>query len=350
MESVNKFKYFGTGLVCFILWYAVYSAIQPSSQWLTYELLKLTPESHEGAATEFFLYDTAKILMLLIFMVYVMGWLRAGLNTEKVRAYLIGKAKGIGYLFGAVFGAVTPFCSCSSIPLFIGFTSARIPLGITMSFLITSPLINEVAVILLWGLLGWKFTAVYVSLGILAGILGGIFIDAIKAEKYLQPFLLQAMNNQYAEQTFNLSQKITLQYRHDFALSEAKSIFKRVWKWVIVGVGIGALLHGFIPQNWFAENMGHGEWWSVPLSVVIGIPLYTNVTGIIPIMESLLLKGLPIGTTLAFCMSSVGASLPEMVMLKQVMQPKLLGIFICLLLIIFTLYGWIFNALQGILF
>lgn len=350
METAHKIKYAATGILCFVLWYGLYCAVLPASRWLTYELLQLSPQSSAGAAVEFFLYDTAKILLLLVFMVYLIGWLRAGLNTEKVRTYLTGKTKGAGYLLGAGFGAVTPFCSCSSIPLFIGFTTAKIPLGITMSFLITSPLINEVAVILLWGLLGLKFTVLYVGLGILAGILGGIFIDAVKAEKYLQPFLLQAMNSQNAMQAFSLARKITIQYRHDFALSETKTIFKRVWKWVIVGVGIGALLHGYIPQNLFAENMGHGEWWSVPLSVVIGIPLYTNVTGIIPIMESLLTKGLPVGTTLAFCMSSVGASLPEIIMLKQVMQPKLLGIFICLLLIIFTLYGWIFNALQGILF
>lgn len=347
MKEMSRVKYFGTGLLAFGVWLVLYLVLLPMASWLTYEVLGLEPNSKFGMSLEFFLYDTVKILMLLVFMVYLIGWLRAGLNTEKVRTYLTGKAKGIGYVLGAGFGAITPFCSCSSIPLFLGFTTARIPLGITMSFLITSPLINEVAVILLWGLLGVKFTVLYVVLGILAGVLGGIFIDAIKAEKYLQSFLLeQKPSPQPGMLLMNYTPKITLAYRHDFALSEVKNIFKKVWKWVIVGVGIGAFMHGFIPQNWFSENMGHGEWWSVPLSVIVGIPLYTNVTGIIPIMESLLIKGLPLGTTLAFCMSAVGASLPEILMLKQVMQTKLLGIFIGMLLAVFTLYGWIFNALQ----
>lgn len=347
MKEMSRVKYFGIGLLAFGVWFALYSVLLPMASWLTYEVLGFEPNSGFGMSLEFFLYDTVKILMLLVLMVYLIGWLRAGLNTEKVRTYLTGKAKGIGYVLGAGFGAITPFCSCSSIPLFIGFTTARIPLGITMSFLITSPLINEVAVILLWGLLGVKFTVLYVFLGILAGVLGGIFIDAIKAEKYLQSFLLeQKPSPKPGMLLMNYTPKITLAYRHDFALSEVKNIFKKVWKWVIVGVGIGAFMHGFIPQNWFSENMGHGEWWSVPLSVIVGIPLYTNVTGIIPIMESLLIKGLPLGTTLAFCMSAVGASLPEILMLKQVMQTKLLGIFIGMLLAVFTLYGWIFNALQ----
>lgn len=350
METKQKIRYFGTALLAFSVWYGMYTLILPAAKWLTYRFFLLEPESRIASAVEFFLYDTVKILMLLVFMVYLIAWLRAGLNTDKVRGYLEGKAKGIGYVLGAGFGAVTPFCSCSSIPLFIGFTTAKIPLGITMSFLITSPLINEVAVILLWGLLGWKFTVIYVCLGLLAGVLGGIFIDLIKADRYLQPFLKQAVTASGSTmQFFTLSRKITLEFRHRFAVEETAGIFKKVWKWVIIGVGIGALMHGFIPQDWFSQNMGHGEWWSVPLSVLIGIPLYTNVTGIIPIMESLLVKGLPVGTTLAFCMSAVGASLPEILMLKQVMQTKLLMIFAGLLLVIFTLYGWIFNALQGIL-
>ncbi|HJH15723.1 MAG TPA: permease, partial [Bilophila wadsworthia] len=236
-----------------------------------------------------------------------------------------------------------------SIPLFLGFTTARIPLGITMSFLITSPLINEIAVVLLWGLLGWKFTIIYVVVGMVAGIIGGVFMDAIRAERWLQPFLLEAMKNA-PPQAMDIQPgqvpKIGLMERHTFAYSETSSIFRRVWLWVIVGVGLGALLHGFVPQEWFTENLGAGQWWSVPLAVAVGIPLYTNVTGIIPVMESLLLKGLPLGTTLAFCMSTVAASLPEVLMLKQVMSWKLLAVFLGMLLIIFTLVGWLFNLLH----
>lgn len=357
VKPLNKWRYWGVAFLCLALWLSVYWSIVPLSQWLTYGLFGLSLGTAAGSALEFFFYDTSKILLLLVLMVYVLAWVRAGLNVERVRTYLTGKARALGYLLGAIFGAITPFCSCSSIPLFLGFTTARIPLGITMAFLITSPLINEVAVVLLWSLLGWKFTVLYVSVGLLAGIIGGIIIDLARAERWLQPFLLDAME---AEQNKtaqpgnaafqSLARKPGLRERHSFAYGETRSIVRKVWLWVLVGVGVGALLHGYVPQEWFTENLGSGQWWSVPLAVVVGIPLYTNVTGIIPIMESLLLKGLPLGTTLAFCMSTVAASLPEVLMLKQVMRWQLLALFLGILLVIFTLMGWLFNATQHFLF
>ena len=344
-------KYAVTVAALALLWWLVYSVIQPAAHWLTVSLIGLASGSALAESVEFFFYDTAKILLLLVALIYAIAWARAGLNVEKVRDYLSGKAKGVGYFLGSAFGAVTPFCSCSSIPLFLGFTTASIPIGITMSFLITSPLINELAVVLLWGLLGWKITVAYVLVGMTAGILGGCFMDAIKAERWLHPFILEAMANMPAQAEGAsgtdaapaCSPQITLRHRHDFAWSETSTIFRRVWKWVIIGVALGAGLHGFVPENWFAQHLGAGEWWSVPLSVLLGIPLYSSVTGIIPVMESLLAKGLPIGTTLAFCMSTVVVSLPEMVMLRQVMTARLLGIFVGYLLIMFTLVGWLFN-------
>lgn len=348
--AVNKVRYFGTGLAALAVWWAAYSFILPVSQWLTYDLFPLERGTPLGASVAFFLYDTAKIFLLLAIMVYGIGWLRAALRVERVRDYLTGKGRGVGYVLGSGFGAITPFCSCSSIPLFLGFTTARIPLGITMSFLITSPLINEIAVVLLWGLLGWKFTVLYIVVGMAAGILGGVIMDLIHAQRWLQPFLLESMRNDSVHATEVQSGKrppMGLWGRHVFASSETRSIFRRVWLWVLIGVGLGALLHGFVPQEWFAAHLGAGQWWSVPVAVTLGIPLYTNVTGIIPIMESLLLKGLPLGTTLAFCMSTVAASLPEVLMLKQVMRWELLAAFLGTLLILFTLVGWIFNALQG---
>ncbi|MFR8054152.1 MAG: permease [Bilophila wadsworthia] len=350
---MNKTRYFGIGIAALVLWSAVYSVIVPLSQWLTYDLFSIDKGTPLGDSVEFFFYDTAKILLLLVLMVYVIGWLRAAMHVERVRDYLAGKGPGIGYFLGAGFGAITPFCSCSSIPLFLGFTTARIPLGITMSFLITSPLINEIAVVLLWGLLGWKFTIIYVVVGMFAGIVGGIIMDALRAERWLQPFLLDAMKNASTREAAveaGEAPKMGLMERHAFAYSETSSIFKKVWLWVIIGVGLGALLHGYVPQEWFTENLGAGQWWSVPVAVAIGIPLYTNVTGIIPIMESLLLKGLPLGTTLAFCMSTVAASLPEVLMLKQVMRWKLLALFLGMLLVIFTVVGWLFNILQTQIF
>ena len=340
--GVSRLRYFGIGAAALVLWGALYSVIEPLSRWITQSVFRLDAASPLGAAVEFFFYDTAKILLLLVLMVYVIGWLRAGLHVERVRDYLAGRGRGIGYLLGAGFGAVTPFCSCSSIPLFLGFTMARIPLGITIAFLITSPLVNEIAVVLLWGLLGWKFTVIYVVVGMLAGVVGGIFMDAIRAERWLQPFLLDALKEgapQYAPGQGEGAGRIGLRERHSFAWGEMTGIFRRVWLWVIIGVGLGAALHGFVPQQWFADNLGAGQWWSVPAAVAVGIPLYTNVTGIIPIMESLLLKGLPLGTTLAFCMSTVAASLPEVLMLKQVMRWKLLAVFLVLFLIELFLKG-----------
>lgn len=339
-------KYLATIAVLAALWWFAYSYILPASHWLVFGLFGLAPDSHLGPSLEFFIYDTAKILLLLVALIYGIAWIRASLNVERVRDYLAGKRRGLGYFLGATFGAVTPFCSCSSIPLFLGFTTARIPIGIAMSFLITSPLINEIAVVLLWGLLGWKFTVIYVLVGMTAGIIGGFVMDGLKAGRWLQPFILEAMEKAPAHQYVNEAgevQKLTVRQRHNFAYSETASIFKRVWKWVIIGVGIGAALHGFVPDNWFAENLGAGEWWSVPVSVLVAIPLYSNVTGIIPIMESLLLKGLPIGTTMAFCMSAVAASIPEVIMLRQIMTIKLQVLFIGYLWVIFTLVGWLFN-------
>lgn len=341
-------KFFAILSLLAIAWWLVYSSILDASHWLAYSLMGFTAESHLGASIEFFIYDTIKILMLLVALIYIIGFLRASLNVERVRDYLAGKAKGVGYFLGSLFGAVTPFCSCSSIPLFLGFTSARIPIGITMSFLITSPLINEIAVVMLWGLFGWKFTVLYVAVGISAGIIGGIIMDALRAERWLQPFIKEIADNapEFKADTVNSVASFTIRQRHTFAYKEMCSIFKRIWKWVIIGVGIGAGLHGFVPENWFAENLGAGEWWTVPSAVLVGIPLYSNVTGIIPIMQSLLMKGLPLGTTMAFCMSAVAASIPEVMLLRQIMTIKLQALFIGYIWVILTLVGWLFNYLE----
>lgn len=318
------------------------------ASWLIYSVMGLDPDSKLGASLHFFVDDTTKIFFLIIVMIYFIAMLRASLNLEKVRDYLSGKHKIIGYFMGSTFGAITPFCSCSSIPVFLGFTSAGIPIGITMAFLLTSPIINEVAVILLLSLVGWEITTVYVAIGIFVGVFGGMFLDLIHAERWLQPFALKAY--QQAEfkdgQALIASKKLSLKERHQFAKQELFDIFSRIWKWVIIGVGLGAALHGFVPESWFEANLGQGQWWSVPLAVLVGIPLYSNATGVIPIMESLILKGLPLGTTMAFCMSTVAASFPEFVLLKQVMRWKLLAIVFMMLLLAFTLVGWLLNLMP----
>lgn len=315
------------------------------ADWLIYDLFGLASSTKLGEALHFFVEDTTKIFALLLVMIYSIAWLRASLNVERVRDYLAGKHRGVGYMLGAGFGAVTPFCSCSSIPVFLGFTSAGIPVGITMAFLLTSPLINEVAVLLLMSLLGWKFTIMYVVVGLFVGMLGGLFLDFIRAERWLQPFAAKAYQNAANNSTLPVAQpKLNVGDRHQFAKNETQAIFGRVWKWVFIGVGLGAALHGFVPDGWLETHLGQGQWWSVPAAVLLGIPLYSNATGVIPVMESLLLNGLPIGTTLAFCMSTVAASFPEFILLKQVMQWKLLATIFVLLLVSFTLVGWMFNA------
>lgn len=322
------------------------------ASWLVYGIAGLDATTRLGTALHFFVEDVSKIFVLLIVMIYLIALVRASLNVERVRNYLAGKRRGIGYLFGSVFGAITPFCSCSSIPVFLGFSSAGIPVGITMAFLLTSPLINEVAILLLLSLLGWKFALIYIAVGMAVGILGGLFLDFIRAERWLQSFaaeaLLQAQQGTPQVVVGASEDRAAMPFsrRHQFAKDETLEIFGRVWKWVILGVGLGAALHGFVPEGWLESHLGDGQWWSVPAAVLLGIPLYSNATGVIPVMESLIVNGLPVGTTMAFCMSTVAASFPEFILLKQVMQWRLLAIVFLMLLVAFTTIGWLLNALA----
>jgi len=313
----------------------------------SFHLLGLSPDSRGGKAIQFFIEDTGKILFLLVVSIYIISFLRAALDNDKVRDYLTGVHRLAGYFLASVFGAITPFCSCSSIPLFLGFTSARIPLGITMAFLITSPMINEVAILLLGTLFGLKFTLIYIATGVTAGVLGGLFIDWIGAEKYLKPIGQKAAScgceGSCSPAAAVKEAKMTLEERHQFASREVKEIFSKVWKWVILGIAVGAVFHGYIPDGFLEQYLNNGSWWSVPLAVLLGIPLYAGADGIIPIAQSLMAKGMPIGTTMAFMMSTVAASFPEFTMLKQVMKPQLLGLFFMMLLVFFTLAGWLFN-------
>lgn len=318
--------------------------------WLVYQELGLSAQTRLGSALHFFVEDVTKIFALLLVMIYLIALVRASLNVERVRDYLARRHRGIGYLLGSGFGAITPFCSCSSIPVFLGFASAGIPIGLTMAFLLTSPLINEVAVLLLMSLLGWKFTLLYVLVGMCVGMLGGWFLDLIGAQRWLQDFAAKAYaaaaQKPDAAVSVNDRPKMSMNERHRFAVQELRDIFGRVWKWVFVGVGLGAALHGYLPSGWIEAHLGAGQWWSVPVAVALGIPLYSNATGVIPVMESLITNGLPVGTTLAFCMSTVAASFPEFILLKQVMQWRLLALLFVMLLVAFTAIGWIFNFLT----
>ncbi|MFW1676220.1 permease [Pontibacter sp. JAM-7] len=333
----------------------MFSIFTDLADLLVYQLLALSADSRAGQALHFFVEDTSKIFSLLLVMIYLIALVRASLNVEKIRDFLAGKHRLLGYGMGSLFGAITPFCSCSSIPLFLGFTSAGIPVGVTMAFLLTSPLINEVAILLLLSLLGWKLTLLYLITGMSVGMIGGLVLDRLHAERLLQPFAAkayqQAGSNAVSRPATAASTAtaITMEQRHQFARDETLDIFSRVWKWVFIGVGLGAALHGYVPDGWLEQHLHNGQWWNVPAAVLLGIPLYSNATGIIPVMESLLLKGLPVGTTLAFCMSTVAASFPEFILLKQVMQWRLLMILLIMLLVAFTLAGWLLNLFSYLL-
>lgn len=317
------------------------------ADWLTFSVMGLAPEENISKSIHFFIEDTSKILVLLVLLIYAISFVRATLNPEKVRYYLQGKNRFLGYLLGSSFGAVTPFCSCSSIPLFMGFVSARIPLGVTIAFLLTSPLINEIAIVMLGSLLGIKFTVMYVVIGMSLGMFAGFLVDLFQGHRYLVPFLAKKYEATEAVESLEfVESKMDMKARHEFAKEETITVFSRIWKWVFIGVGIGALIHGMIPAAWFQENLGNGQWWTVPLAALMGIPMYVNATSIIPIMGALIEKGVPLGTTLAFCMSGVAVSLPEFMMLKQVMQVKLLLSIAFYLLIALTAMGWIFNAVA----
>lgn len=318
------------------------------ADWVTWSLAGLDPESPWADVLHFFVEDITKIFALVTVMIFVIGVLRAGLDSDRIRNYLSGRRRFIGYILASVFGAVTPFCSCSSIPLFLGFTSARIPLGITMAFLITSPMINEVAIVLMGGMLGWKFLILYVLIGLSAGIIGGAFLDRIGAEKFLMPVGRTVMESagkltDEADGKTVVHSKIPFRDRLAFGAEETRTILRRIWIWVFVGVGAGAFIHGLVPEAFIAEHLGAGQWWSVPLAVLLGIPMYGGASATVPIIGSLISKGLPVGTATVFMMSVVAVSFPEFVMLKQVMKTRLLVIFFSMLLVFFTLAGWILN-------
>lgn len=311
------------------------------ADFVTYDALALDPAVHLAEAVHFFVEDTTKIFFLLTVLMLIVGFLRSWVSPEKVRHWLDGKPKILAYFLAVVLGAITPFCSCSSIPLFIAFLSSGIPLGVTMAFLITSPMVNEVAAILFGEAIGWHFTLAYVATGMLTGMFGGALIDFLKLEKWVEPFVFQVTTP-----TEDLDEpKLTIKKRLHHAWDETADILKRVWLYVLLGVGVGAGIHGFVPQEWFIAYAGADNLFAVPVAVLMAVPLYSNVTGVIPVAEVLIAKGLPVGTTLAFIMSTVAISLPELVILRKVLKFKMLAFFVAYLAIAFIIVGYGFNWL-----
>ena len=322
-------------------WYFIYINLQKVSDFITYSLFGLSETSHIGKALNFFIFETPKVLMLLIIVVFVVGIIRSFFNAEKTRQMLAGKREFLGNILAALLGIVTPFCSCSAVPLFIGFVQAGVPLGVTFSFLIAAPMINEVAVILLFGMFGWKVTAVYVGTGLFIAILAGWVIGRIKMEKYVEEWVYEVQRLE----SCNLDEQLAWKDRIDFAKNTVKEIVGKVWIYVVVGIAVGAGIHGYVPENFMASIMGKDVLWGVPAAVLIGVPMYSNAAGIIPIISALLGKGAALGTALAFMMSVIGLSLPEMIILRQVLKIRLILVFVGVVSVGILIVGYLFNII-----
>jgi uncharacterized membrane protein YraQ (UPF0718 family) len=326
-------------LVCIgAAWIATYNVIQPLANWVAFSLLQLGEDSQLGESLAFFLYDVPKILLLLAGMIFLISMVRSFFSPERTRALLGGKRQGIGNILASMLGIVTPFCSCSAVPLFIGFVESGIPLGVTFSFLIAAPTINEVAVVMLFGLFGWRVAGLYIISGLVIAILAGIVIGRFHMERYVEDFVWQIQGA-----GSGLIDQPTWSQRIERSWVSVKEIVGKVWLYVVVGIAIGAVIHGYVPESALSSIMGKQAWWSVPAAVLLGIPLYSNAAGIIPVVSSLMEKGASLGTVLAFMMSVVGLSLPEIIILRRVLKPTLIVVFVSVILVAIVITGYLFN-------
>jgi len=311
--------------------------------WITYSVLGLNPDSRLGGIINFFLYDSVKIILLLFVMIAVIGFIRGYISENKIKEW-INRKKAFGNLFAALFGSITPFCSCSSIPIFLSFIEAGIPLGVTFSFLITSPLINEYLVIIMLGMFGWKITLLYVLSGIIIGALSGLILGNMRLEGYLEKGLVREVKEAAKEKTYkNVKERVI------FGLTEAKSIVKKLWIWILLGVGIGALIHNYIPEETIHGLITKTGLFSVPLAVLLGVPMYGSCAAIVPIAVVLFEKGVPLGTALAFMMATAALSFPEAVILRRAMKLKLIAVFFGVTTVAIIITGYLFNLIEAVL-
>jgi len=346
MEKRKKIKLIAAVALILPALILLYFILQPLVDYLTYGLIGLNAETHLGAAINFFIYDTIKILILLFLISSLMGLVNAYFPVDRLRIYLTTKKMyGLQYFFASLFGAITPFCSCSSIPLFIGFVKGGIPLGVTFAFLITSPLVNEVAVAMFLGLFGIKATLVYAISGILLGTIGGFILGKFKLDRYLSDWVkeIQANSEQESEQ-WEIDRTPFID-RLPIIIHEGWEIVRKVLLYVIIGIAIGAAMHGYVPENFFTEYLSADKWYAVPLAVILAVPMYANAAGIVPVIQVFVAKGVPLGTALAFMMAVVGLSLPEATLLKKVMKWKLIGIFFGTITVFIIILGYLFNMI-----
>ena len=322
-----------------VLWWALYQSLAPASEALV-AALPVDRQSHLGGALQFFLYDTPKVLLLLTAVVFAMGMVNSYFTAERTRALLAGRTEGLANVMAASLGVVTPFCSCSAVPLFIGFVQAGVPLGVTFSFLISAPMVNEVALALLFGLFGWKIALLYMGLGLTVAIVAGWVIGRLKMERHLEDWVRDMPKIQAVAGRDGM----TLAERIEGGFASVREIVGKVWPYILAGIAIGAAIHGWVPEDFMAGIMGKQAWWSVPLAVLIGVPMYTNAAGVIPIVQALLAKGAALGTVLAFMMSVIALSLPEMIILRKVLRLRLILTFAGVVATGILLVGFVFNA------
>ncbi|MEZ5381560.1 MAG: permease [Microthrixaceae bacterium] len=321
------------------LWWVLYSLTRPFWDWLLFDVVGLESDSRVGESVHFFFYDVTKITLLLTGIIFVVTVLRSFMSVERTRALLGGRREGVGNAAAAGLGVVTPFCSCSAVPAFIGFVAAGVPLGVTMSFLIASPMVNEVAIVMLYGLFGWKVTALYIGTGLVIATLAGWTMGRMGLERWVEPFVFETkLRGKVVDPSMGLSWDDRLAMGRE----EVASILAKIWPYLLVGIGVGAVIHGWVPEAWFAEHAVGPA--GVPVAVGLGVPLYSNAAGVMPLVEALHDKGMPMGTVLAFMMSVVALSLPETILLRRVLQPKLIVTFIAVVATGIVATGYLFNA------
>jgi len=336
-----SWRFVGAGILLAAAAAGLYCALAPVSEWLTYSLLRLPRDTRLGAAVEFFLFEVPKVLLLLTVVVFVVGIIRSFFTPERTRALLKGRRESVGNVLAALLGVVTPFCSCSAVPLFIGFVTAGVPLGVTFSFLVAAPMINEIALGLLLSMFGWEVAGIYLGTGLMVAIISGWIIGRLKMEKHVEEWVYQTpVGPEIAAEG-----PTTWADRVMGGWQAVKDIVRRVWLYVVLGIAVGAGIHGYVPEDFMASIMGKDAWWSVPLAVVIGVPMYSNAAGIIPVVEALLGKGAALGTVLAFMMSVIGLSLPEAVILRKVLKLRLIITFFGVVALGILVVGYLFNLI-----
>ncbi len=338
-RSMSGRSQIAAGVLGLIAWWLLYRQLPVLADWVTYSLLRLAPGTHLGSAVQFFVFEVPKVLLLLTLVVFAVGIIRSFFTPQRTRAILAGKRESAGNVLGALLGVVTPFCSCSAVPMFIGFVTTGVPLGVTFSFLISAPMVNEVALVLLFGLFGWRVAAIYAGTGLLIAILAGWVIGRLRLERHVEPWVYAASPGVAG----GPEDKLSWGGRARLGKEAVRDIVGKVWPYVVAGIAVGAGIHGYVPENFMASIMGKGAWWSVPLAVLIGVPMYSNAAGIIPIVQALLGKGAALGTVLAFMMSVIGLSLPETIILRKVLRPQLIAVFVGVVAVGILTVGYVFN-------